>query len=45
MLSSFYGALAASGAADAPAYIRADGTRAIDVVKADIVGALAKIAR
>ena len=45
VLSSFYGALAASGAADAPAYIRADGTRAIDVVKADIVGALAKVAR
>ena len=34
------GALACSGAADAPAFVKVDGTRAIDVVKQAILGCL-----
>ena len=44
VLSSFYGALAASGAQDAPAFIRVDGTRAIEQVRAAILAALSPVA-
>jgi adenylate kinase len=40
VLSSFYGSLAASGAADAPAFVRVDGTQKIDVVRDRILAAL-----
>jgi adenylate kinase len=43
VLSSFYGALAASGAADAPTFVKVDGTRAIDAVKNEIIGALDRV--
>jgi len=43
VLSSFYGALAASGAADAPAFVKVDGTQAIDAVKTEIIGALDRV--
>jgi len=45
VLSSFYGTLAASGAADAPAFITVDGTQAIDRVKAAILDGLSVAAR
>ncbi|MEW6337263.1 MAG: adenylate kinase [Acidobacteriota bacterium] len=41
VLSSFYGSLAASGAADAPAFVRVDGTQKIEVVRDRILDALA----
>ena len=37
VLSSFYGKLATSGAADAPAFIKVDGTKSIVDVKSDII--------
>jgi len=40
VLSSFYGTLAASGAADAPAFVTVDGMQPIDAVRADILGRL-----
>ncbi len=40
VLSSFYGALAASGAADAPVFVRVDGTQKIDAVRDRILAAL-----
>lgn len=40
VLSSFYGALAASGAPDAPAFVRVDGTQKIDAVRDQILAAL-----
>jgi adenylate kinase len=45
VLASFYGSLAASGAADAPAYVKVDGTRGIDQVKAAILEGLGPAAR
>jgi adenylate kinase len=43
VLSSFYGKLAASGAADAPAFVKVDGTQAIDKVKAAVLDRLAPV--
>ena len=40
VLASFYGKLAASGAADAPAYIKVDGTRGIAAVSEAILARL-----
>ena len=40
VLSGFYGKMAASGAADAPAMVKVDGTQAIDQVKEDILSQL-----
>ncbi len=40
VLSEFYGGMAASGAPDAPRMVRVDGTKAINAVKADVLGAL-----
>jgi adenylate kinase len=45
VLSSFYGKLAASGVADAPAFIKVDGTRGIEQVKAAILEQLTPVAR
>jgi adenylate kinase len=45
VLASFYGKLAASGAADAPAYVKVDGTRGIEQVKMAIIDGLAAPAR
>ena len=45
VLASFYGKLAASGAADAPAYVKVDGTLGIEQVKAAILDRLAVPAR
>ena len=44
VLSAFYGKLAASGAADAPAFIKVDGTRGIEQVKAAILEQLTPVA-
>jgi adenylate kinase len=43
VLSEFYGAMAASGAADAPAMVKVDGTQAIDEVKRTILSELEKL--
>lgn len=43
VLSSFYGNLARSGAADAPAFVKVDGTRGIDEVRTAITDGLAAI--
>ena len=43
VLSQFYGKMAASAAAGAPRFISVDGTRAIDAVRDEILGALAEI--
>jgi adenylate kinase len=45
LLSQFYLTLAASGAADAPAFIKVDGTRGIDEVKAAILTGLGAVRR
>jgi len=45
VLSSFYGTLAASGAADAPVFVKVDGTRGIDQVKAAILEQLTPVAK
>ena len=45
VLASFYGKLAASGASDAPAYVKVDGTQPIEAVKAAILDRLAVPAR
>jgi adenylate kinase len=44
VLSSFYGALARSGAPDAPVFISVDGTRGIEEVKAAILERLTPVA-
>ncbi len=44
VLSSFYGKLAASGAPDAPAFIKVDGTRGIEQVKVAILEQLTPVA-
>jgi len=44
VLSAFYGKLAASGAADAPAFNKVDGTRGIEQVKAAILEQLTPVA-
>jgi len=43
VLAGFYGEMAASGSADAPAYITVDGTRPIDGVKQQVLEGLSKI--
>jgi adenylate kinase len=43
VLSSFYGALAASGAKDAPVFVKVDGTRGIEQVKAAILDRLTPV--
>ncbi len=45
VLSSFYGKLAASGAPDAPLFIKVDGTRGIEQVRAAILEQLTPVAK
>jgi adenylate kinase len=45
VLSSFYGALAASGAPDAPRFVTVDGTRGIEQVRAAILEQLTPVAK
>ncbi|MGE5235179.1 MAG: adenylate kinase [Acidobacteriota bacterium] len=40
VLATFYGALAASGSADAPRFVKVDGTRPIDQVRTAVLGQL-----
>jgi adenylate kinase len=44
VLSSFYGKLAASGAKDAPGFVKVDGTKGIDAVKGAILAGLTPVA-
>jgi adenylate kinase len=45
VLSSFYGTLAASGAPDAPLFVKVDGTRGIEQVRAAILEQLTPVAK